>query len=238
MVLRQPASPSDEELRGAVISALARDGRIREFDVVHVDVTDGSVLLSGEVATDQEKLGASDVARRVSGVRGIDNRLTIAVNRHITDGQISRAVLAALAAQPPPLNTIGCQVASGVVTLVGRVRSVAEARLAIDLAAEVPGVEAVQSALEIRAEARRATPARGDDPTLVGRIALALSEADIYVRNHRIRVTRAIATLEGVVESDAVRQRATSVAESVEGIRAVRNRLQLAISSNPRCPGG
>jgi hyperosmotically inducible protein len=226
MAMRQPIRRSDEEIRGAITRALARDGRIHTFDIIHVDVADGSVLLSGEVTNDEEKLGAGDVASQTPGVRGVDNRLTVGVNRSISDSQIGDAVLAALATLSPPLNAIGCQVQSGVVTLVGRVRDAADVRRAIDTAAVVKGVEAVRSSLEIRPEAPPPGP-RTDDATLVGRVAQALNEVGVDVRCPDIRVEDAVATLNGVVESDSLRRRATHAAEAVEGIRAVRNRLRL-----------
>jgi osmotically-inducible protein OsmY len=96
----------------------------------------------------------------------------------------------------------------------------------VDTAAAVTGVEEVRSALEIRPESPPPGP-RTDDATLVGRVAQALSEAGVDVRCPDIRVEDAVATLNGVVESNSLRRRATGAAEAVEGIRAVRNRLRL-----------
>jgi len=48
---------------------------------VHVKTTNGVVQLSGEVKSYDEKRKAEEVARRVSGVRSVENDLTVASNR-------------------------------------------------------------------------------------------------------------------------------------------------------------
>ena len=78
MAIRREAHPSDEEIRGAVVHALARDGRVHEYDIIHVEVHGGKVLLSGVIGSAEEKAAAADVAWRIHGASGVDNRVTIA----------------------------------------------------------------------------------------------------------------------------------------------------------------
>jgi osmotically-inducible protein OsmY len=78
MVARRPTGPADEEIRGAIVRALARAGSIREFDIVHVDVENGEVLLSGVVSSTEERRSAGEIARQISGVSRVDNRITVA----------------------------------------------------------------------------------------------------------------------------------------------------------------
>jgi osmotically-inducible protein OsmY len=78
MSISQPRDLADEEIRGAVVEAIARSGRVKVADVIHVDVQAGDVLLSGTVDSADEKAAAEAVARGVRGVARVVDRLTIA----------------------------------------------------------------------------------------------------------------------------------------------------------------
>ena len=78
MLVAAPAlAQPDELLATAVHEALAKDRRV-DAQQVRVEAQDGAVRLLGEVDTNEERDAAADVARRVPGVRRVDNELGVA----------------------------------------------------------------------------------------------------------------------------------------------------------------
>ena len=78
VLLAAPAhAQPDELLATAVHEALAEDRRV-DAQQVRVEAKEGTVRLIGEVDTDQEREAAEKVARRVRGVRRVENQLTVA----------------------------------------------------------------------------------------------------------------------------------------------------------------
>ena len=64
---------SDTAIQAKIKAQLVTGGITR----AHVDVTNGEVLLSGEVANAQQKTKAEEIAKGVKGVHGVRNHLTI-----------------------------------------------------------------------------------------------------------------------------------------------------------------
>ena len=77
VVAAQALAQGDALLATAVHEALAKDRRV-DAQQVRVEARDGAVRLLGEVDTNEERDAAGEVARRVSGVRRVDNELTVA----------------------------------------------------------------------------------------------------------------------------------------------------------------
>lgn len=69
----------DELLATAVHEALAKDRRV-DAQQVRVEAQEGAVRLLGEVDSSREREAAGEIARRVPGVRRVDNELTVAAS--------------------------------------------------------------------------------------------------------------------------------------------------------------
>ena len=67
----------DEQLGTAVSKALADDTRVHAMNM-KVVVRNAVVTLTGKANDDKERRAAEEVARRVSGVRDVENRLVVA----------------------------------------------------------------------------------------------------------------------------------------------------------------
>jgi osmotically-inducible protein OsmY len=70
----------DSAITTKVKSEFATDKDVHAMDV-HVKTTNGNVQLTGQVKSYEEKRKAEEVARRVSGVRSVENDLTVARNQ-------------------------------------------------------------------------------------------------------------------------------------------------------------
>lgn len=216
---------TDQEIVGAVTRALTRDGRVDFSDVIHVTAENGVVRLTGTVPGAGQKRAAEEAIRRVDGIVDVENDLTVAMEGSISDAELRAAVLATLARSPDLVTRVGCRVDDGVVTLVGHIRDAAQETEAIQLAGSVKGVEQVVSTLEIAEIVPDTAALPADDPTLLGKLSEALDRAGLYIAGRALHVDQGVATLRGRVGSEKERQRAGAIAASVDGIRAVHNRL-------------
>jgi osmotically-inducible protein OsmY len=141
---------TDAEIAGAVRHALTWDVFVPD-QRIRSSVTDGWVTLDGEVDFLAEREDAERAVRNLVGVRGVTNRIAVAVTppREVP-ADVRRAIEEALARRASrQASRIRVDVAGGRVTLSGRVRSWEERRAVLGAARLTPGVESVEDRLEI-----------------------------------------------------------------------------------------
>ncbi len=127
---------------------------------VSVEVADGTVILSGNVPDAEHRYRAELAARRVPGVRTVENRLGVVAAAPAADAdeRLAKAVAFELYSTGAfELATLEVAAEGSTVRLGGTVRSAAEKLLAERVAGEVAGVERVVNALEVGAEATAGT---------------------------------------------------------------------------------
>ena len=79
LAARPALGQTDELLATAVHEALAKDRRV-DAQQVRVQAEGGTVRLLGEVDTNDERKAAEEVAKRVRGVRRVENQLSVAAS--------------------------------------------------------------------------------------------------------------------------------------------------------------
>ena len=79
LAARPALAQQDELLATAVHEALAKDRRV-DAQQVRVQAEGGTVRLLGEVDTNDERKAAEEVAKRVRGVRRVENQLSVAAS--------------------------------------------------------------------------------------------------------------------------------------------------------------
>jgi hyperosmotically inducible protein len=215
---------------------------------VNVDTIDGRVTLHGSVATAAEKSAAEKVAKGVEGVREVRNLIQVVPAGQkervaATDDQLKERVEAALKADKG-LDDSEIKVKSvdqGVVLLHGKARSLTDAYRAVDVAADVPGVARVATQIEspdaladeemwrdgeFDAASYDASTARDLWITTAAKMRLlakeGLSGFDVNVDTENRDVT-----LFGIVDSAAAKQAVEAEVKQVDGVRAVKNDLQV-----------
>jgi osmotically-inducible protein OsmY len=138
---------SDSEIAQAAVAALRLNSLVPEGKV-QVEVESGWVTLTGEVDWSYQFTRAEQCIRPLTGVRGLYNRITIKPRASGQD--IGAQITAALTRQAMrEAKHITVEVEVGVVTLWGKVHSLAEREAAVGAAFSARGVSRVVDKLQI-----------------------------------------------------------------------------------------
>jgi len=147
--VRLPAFPerTDADIAAAVLNALRWDAVI-PIDKINVTVSQGWVTLKGEVDYYFQKIDAERDARRIAGVKGVTNLIT--VKPHPLPSDLKQSIEKALIrnAQTDAKN-ITVEVQGSKVILRGTVRSYAEKQAAEETAWSAPGVTEVDNRIVV-----------------------------------------------------------------------------------------
>ena len=140
---------SDTEIAHAVRNALEWDVFVPDKDIQST-VSNGWVTLTGMVETVAEREDAARAVRNLTGVRGVDNQITVRHPR-IAPERIRAAIEEALERRAErEARRIDVTVSpDGAVTLAGHVRSWAERQAVVASARYLRGVRAVHDRLHI-----------------------------------------------------------------------------------------
>lgn len=152
----EPSTLGDAWITTAVKMRLLADGDTPGIGV-NVDTEGGEVTLFGVVPTDTAKAAAEREARKVSGVRDVDNLLQVVPEKQQkqvahADDAIESAVEKALEGESAlEHGDIEVEVKNGVARLTGTVRSGSDRLLAAVTARSVAGVRSVHEELTVAA---------------------------------------------------------------------------------------
>ena len=142
------AERTDADIAEAVLRALKWDAFIPE-DKVTVTVSNGWVTLEGEVEWDYQRQDAEWAVRRVTGVRGVTN--LISVKPRISPPDLKEKIEEALVrSAETDAQRITVELQGSKVILSGTVRSLAERKEAERVARSAPGVSSVENRIVVR----------------------------------------------------------------------------------------
>ncbi|HEX5414055.1 MAG TPA: BON domain-containing protein [Chloroflexota bacterium] len=219
-----PALRSDAEVRQEVVEALTRDVRV-DASQVDVQVENGVVTLRGSVTTPLERSVASEIVRRVKGVRELRNELRVDNNASRSDAEIEAEVRAAFGRYASlDAQRILVRVRDGVVTLTGVVGNYAERANAEAAAWQSTGVAEVVNNLAIEPATART------DAEIAGEVRIDLAHnLDLARQKIQVEVTGGVVYLRGSVSSLDVKWQADEIAWWTTGVRDVINELTVGV---------
>lgn len=216
---------SDATLKQNVVDEL---GWRPDVDSAHIGVTadNGIVTLSGYVSSYIEKSVATDAVKRVSGVRGVAEKLEVRLPGAAAgydDDEIAKRALNSLAWDTlVPAKSIQVTVENGIVTLSGEVPWQFQRAGAEDDVRKLLGVVGVVNNVSLQDQ-----PQPSDLKT---RIESALNRsADLDARSVRVSVSGGAVTLDGTVDSWTARDLAEDAAWAAPGVRDVYDNLSVVI---------
>ncbi|HEY3244383.1 MAG TPA: BON domain-containing protein [Phycisphaerae bacterium] len=142
---------SDQDIAHAVRAALEWDAFVPDARI-RSTVSQGWVTLEGEVEHWSQRLDAERAVDRLTGVKGIDNRITVRPTIKADAAKIRKGIEDALDRQAErEAKRIDVQVRDGVVTLTGEVRSWAEKHAVHNAANFALGVRRVDDRMTVNA---------------------------------------------------------------------------------------
>jgi len=139
---------SDTEIAAAVRNALEWDALVPN-ELIQSSVSDGLVTLEGEVDYRRERTDAANAIRRLAGVVGVINKITIRKQK-INESQLREQIESALERRADrEAGRLQIEVHDGAVDIWGRVHSWQEKRAVIGSIAPAPGVSWLKDHLRI-----------------------------------------------------------------------------------------
>jgi osmotically-inducible protein OsmY len=211
---------SNDELRFDVEEELLWEPRV-DNDAIAVSTDDGDVTLRGTVGSFREKREAANAAKRVYGVKSVDNELRVRLLDGFgrDDADLRGAVLQALMLDAIVPSSIDASVTDGIVTLKGTAPYNYQRAEADFVAGNVPGVIGLDDEVELTIE--DPTPADVRDS-----ITKAFRrDASLDAEALSIDTFDGTVTLSGHVDSWVEHDAAVNAAWAAPGVRTVEDAI-------------
>jgi osmotically-inducible protein OsmY len=222
-------SKRDNDLQERVIDELRADANV---NAAHIGVSaeEGAVTLTGEVASNEERLAAHEAAKRVSGVIALAdeidvndmNPVTGGMKNDMTDTDVALAVVRALERIGLADGDVQVEVLDSVVVLSGEVKRDADRTRAETAALEADGVLNVVNQIAIGPPA----PYESVQQAILDAFH---RQADRAVDGIVIDVVDGHVELRGKTSSLHDRELAERSALATAGVRSVKNHLRIRV---------
>jgi osmotically-inducible protein OsmY len=143
------AERTDPDLAAAAMHALEWDALVPSQNI-HVTVTRGWVTLSGEVEWEYQRRAAERAVRRLSGVRGVTNQISLRPRMRVDLAESRRRIEEALVRTvDTPGERLTVAIEGDKVILTGVVRSWRERDEAERIAWSAPGIVSVENRIVV-----------------------------------------------------------------------------------------
>ncbi|MCB1096700.1 MAG: BON domain-containing protein [Verrucomicrobiae bacterium] len=229
------AERTDEEIVASIINRWRWQTYVKPRSL-RLEVKDGQAVIRGRIGSPALRRSVIRLAEQVSGVKSVDSdglevvpadfddtqRSMASLKR--PDGEIEEAIRDGLAHDPRVFSFVpDVEVKNGFVTLRGKVATLAAKNAVAQVARNTPGTRIVHNYLKVRND----KPLR-DDSEIADEIRAAFKEipgTDAYKIDVQVRDGNV--TLRGEVEELWERVRAGVVVTGIEGVKTLKNRLEV-----------
>lgn len=216
--MEQITDVRDSALRERVLRQLAFTRDFNGKDVC-VRAEHGRVTLTGSVSSYPEKMAAAEAAKRLFGVRSIENNLIVRHAPSVSDADLQKALNGALLARGAS-PAVTAHATDGRVVLEGTVDWMFERTAAEVAVAYLPGVRSVDNRI-------RLTPTEAAGRLLEQIDQALLRTAGLDWKRIVVEVDRGMVKLTGSVFSIMEREEAERAVWAVPGVIDVDNQLDV-----------
>jgi osmotically-inducible protein OsmY len=212
-----------DQLQEDVLAEIDFDPRIESKTIVVV-VTNGIVTLSGEVPNFYEKWNTERAVKRVAGVAGIAEEITVQPFPHTeqTDTEIATAARAAILWNMAiPNEQIQIMVEQGMITLEGQVDWQFQKQNVYDAVIHLRGVQGVYNRIALKPFLTSADVRQTIE-------AAFKRSADLDAKQVHVTVENGNVTLKGNLPTWSERDAASRVAWNAAGVMTVKNQITVS----------
>jgi osmotically-inducible protein OsmY len=202
-------------------------------DDIKIESRDGAVTLTGIVADNFHKSLAQETVAGLPGVKSVDNRLEVkgAPPTANSDAWLRDKVkVTLLFHRSVSAVTTEVDVKDGIVTLRGNAASQAQKELTTEYAKDVEGVKDVKNEMTVTKTSKktRTVGEKIDDASITAQVKMTL----LYHRstsalNTSVTTKKGVVTLGGKASNAAELKLATKLANDVNGVKRVKNRMTI-----------
>jgi osmotically-inducible protein OsmY len=201
-------------------------------DDITVTAAAGVVTLSGMVLSDSDRMLAGETAVDTAGVRSVVNELKVKNQQPAeqSDGWITMKVKGALAYHKH-VSATGTEVETvdGVVTLKGKVANQAQKDLTTEYVKDVEGVKQVDNQQTVvGAPPKETVGAKIDDASITAQIKSSLLfHRSTHAVATKVTTRNGVVILRGEAKSPAEKGLVGKLAEDIQGVKRVDNRMSI-----------
>lgn len=212
------ASDTDDKIESSFKQSYVYKTYLKDEHIA-IESKDGAVTLSGDVLEEMHKPMAQDTVEALPGVKSVDNNIVIKNDK--SDRWIKMKIQTALLLHSNVrASKIEVSVKKGVVTLKGKAQSQVQKELITQYSKEVEGVKEVKNEMTIT------TSDKIDDASITAQVKmrLVINKAVGAIQTN-VTTTNGVVTLSGQAQNDVKRDLITKLAEDVEGVNDVVNKM-------------
>jgi len=209
----------DKDISEKVVSGI-RDELNIAANEVNVSVLEGVVELSGFLDVLAEKQDVERIAVETKGVRKVINDTTIAMDKKLSDKEIKNSLTEILNQTTVNGHPVGvsAKVVEGDAILEGNVDNQAERKIALREASKVFGIKNVINHIEV-------TP-KNTKIDIQNKLFETISASTVNTANVTTEVHNGKVVLDGFVKNKKEVEALMNMAEEIEGVHKVINRLE------------
>jgi len=203
-------------------------------DDIEIESRDGAVTLTGFVSEEYHKSLAQETVAGLPGVKSVDNRLEEVEGAPLTansDAWIRDKVKTTLLFhRSVSADTTEVDVKDGIVTLRGDAYSQAQKDLTTEYARDVEGVKDVNNEMTVTksSEKNRTVGEKIDDASITAQVKMSLLfHRSTSALNTKVETKNGVVTLYGKAGNAAALDLATKLANDVNGVKGVNNRMAI-----------
>ena len=202
-------------------------------DDIKIQSMDGVVTLTGTVSEESHKSLAQETVAGLPDVKSVDNRLEVKGERPAENSDawlMMKVKTTLLFHRSVSGSKTEVNVKDGIVTLQGEATSQAQKDLTTEYAKDVDGVKDVNNEMTVTKTSKktRTVGEKIDDASITAQVKMTL----LYHRstsalNTKVETKRGAVTLYGKARSATEWNMATKLAEDVNGVKSVKNRMTI-----------